>query len=264
MRLGYGPKPVASLRTRAHSPLRPALRCCAIALGAALVGAGGGPRVAFGEPDLPPCEATDVEYATSGRLRVQGTLFGAGDGTFSIGPGTVVLRFATPRRHSDPKPAAAEARSVQLRTYTMKQRVVVVSTALFWTTTVTSDTDTRMTAAAEGVLTDHTLRWLGRAAAMRSDGVISCDGSLCGAFGAPPRGTSPLHLGPNPISLEPFEFGADLTTFTMRYAFVSETDSPKQRSYVALAGREIRRTCETRETRGSPDDPVLSTALADP
>lgn len=263
MRPGHGWKSAAALRAHERSPLRPAFRFCAIGLGAA-VGAGSPTGAAFGQQDFPPCQVTDVEYATTGRLQVQGTLFGAGDGTFPIGPGTVILRFATPSRRSDPTPGAPESRPVELRTYAMKQRVVVVSTALFWTTTVTSDTDTRLTAPAEGVLTDHTLQWQGRAPAMRSDGVMSCDGSLCGAFGAPPRGTSPLHMGPNPIALEPFQFGADLTTFTMRYAFVSETDSPKQRSYVALAGREVRRTCEKRETRGSHDDPTLPTALADP
>jgi len=210
---------------------------CALGLAAALASWPPGAGNALGRRATPPCEVTEVEYAAVGRLRVNDTLFGAGDGVFPIGPGTIVLRFGAA--------AASGARPVQLRVYTMKQHVVVISTALFWTTTVTSDTDTRMTAAARGVLTDHTLRWQGPPPAMRSDGVIVCDGSLCGVFGAPPRGNSPLHMGPNLVSLEPFEFGADMTTFTMRYAFVSETDSPKQRSYVALAGREVRRTCQT-------------------
>jgi hypothetical protein len=192
---------------------------------------------ASAQEDVRPCQATEIEYATVGRLQVKGTLFGAGDGVFPIGPGSVVLRFgaATNVNH----------RAVQLRVYTMRQRVVVKSTALFWTTTVLSDTDTNLTATADGVLTDRTLRWLGLPPSMRSDGFISCDGSLCGAFGAPPKGNSPLHMGPNPIALEPFEFSADWTTFTMKYAFVSASDSPQQRSYVSLAGRAMRRTCET-------------------
>ncbi|HXX66854.1 MAG TPA: hypothetical protein VEK07_06720 [Polyangiaceae bacterium] len=209
-------------------------------LGTALAPAPSAPGAgtALGRPAAAsPCEVTEVEYAAVGRLRVKDTLFGAGDGVFPIGPGTIVLRFGAA--------GATGGRRVQLRVYTMKQHVVVISTALFWTTTVTSDSDTRLTAPAGGVLTGHTLRWQGPPAAMRSDGVIVCDGSLCGLFGAPSKGNSPLHMGPNAVSLEPFEFDADMTTFTMRYTFVSETDSPKQRSYVALAGREVRRTCQT-------------------
>lgn len=231
---------------RLRSPHAPAPACgrfgrgfraWVLALGTALATSALGTQSALGGEVASACEVTEVEYAAVGRLWVKDTLFGAGDGVFPIGPGTVVLRFG----------AAVEGgrRPVQLRVYAMKQHVVVISTALFWTTTVTSDTDTRMTVAARGMLADRTLRWQGPPPAMRSDGTIVCDGSLCGVFGAPPKGNSPLHMGPNAVALEPFEFGADMTTFTMRYTFVSESDSPKQRSYVALAGREIRRTCET-------------------
>jgi len=62
-------------------------------------------------------------------------------------------------------------------------------------------------------------------------------------FGAPPKGTSPVHVGPNAVELEPFAFDVDLTTFTMPYTLVSETETPKQRSFVALSGRATQRTC---------------------
>jgi hypothetical protein len=66
---------------------------------------------------------------------------------------------------------------------------------------------------------------------------------MCGQFGAPDPGTTELHVGPNPIDLRPFEFDAEMKTFSMPYALISQSSSPKQRSFLAIGGREVRRSC---------------------
>jgi len=79
----------------------------------------------------------------------------------------------------------------------------------------------------------------------RTDGTLECEGSLCGKFGAPPPGKSELHIPPGPVDFKPFEFAPDRATFTMARAQVSKTEMPKQTGFLALAGRETKRTCVT-------------------
>jgi hypothetical protein len=77
----------------------------------------------------------------------------------------------------------------------------------------------------------------------RYDGTMFCEGSLCGKFSAPPPGQSELHVGPNLVDFQPFAFSEDMKTFTMPYALVSKTESPKQTAFVTLAGRQVRKAC---------------------
>jgi hypothetical protein len=137
-----------------------------------------------------------------------------------------------------------------MTSYEMRERLSVVSKALFWKTQVTSDTRTQATprngrVVAEGTLRGPSLRWSRVDATFRTDGTQTCDGSFCGSFGAPPAGTTPFHQGPDAFVFRPFEFSADMKTFAMQSTFDSKSDSPKQVSYVALAGREVGRKCAT-------------------
>jgi hypothetical protein len=188
----------------------------------------------------PTCEAWDVEYSLAAKLKIEGTPMGQGDGVYPIGPGRVVLRFDD----VNGQPGG----TVNMRSYHMREYIVIKSKALFWTTTATNDSKTTATpdtcgSAAEGMLVGHTLRWAGPLRGYRTDGTLRCEGSLCGKFGAPPQGLSELHIGPGPVTFQPFELAPDMSTFTMPATFASRTEMPKQTSYVTLAGRETKRSC---------------------
>jgi hypothetical protein len=192
--------------------------------------------------DDPPvaCGGWDVEYNLSARLQLTDTPMGEGDGIYTIGPGRAVLRFED--RNGEP------GGTVNLISYAMREHFVIKSKTLFWTTTVTTSTNTRVTpdvcaSAAEGSLVDRTIFWRTPVRGYRTDGTLACDGSLCGKFGAPPPGTSELHIGPGPVAFNPFDFSPDRKTFNMSKAQVSKTDMPKQTGFVAIAGRETKRTC---------------------
>jgi hypothetical protein len=203
---------------------------------AAVVTLGVTPRSACA--DESECAVKDIQYDVSANLKVTDTPMGAGDGVYHVGPGTVVLRF-------DERP---ERRAVKLLAYGLRQNFTVVAKALFWATRVTTAVELRAgsgsrTPVAEGRLVNHTLSWNGSVDAVRSDGTLTCEGSMCGKFGAPRSGKSEVHTGPTSLELKPFEFGADRSTFTMGFALLSASDAPKQRTLVAMAGREVRRAC---------------------
>ena len=48
------------------------------------------------------------------------------------------------------------------------------------------------------------------------------------------------------IPLAPFQYGKDMKTFAMTFVQISQSDgtgSPKQTSFEAVSGREVKRTC---------------------
>ncbi|HSY24488.1 MAG TPA: hypothetical protein VK841_20315 [Polyangiaceae bacterium] len=191
-------------------------------------------------PAPPPCDAWEIDYTLAGNLKLTDTTLGQGDGVYPVGPGAAVLRFED---HGGQPGGRAK-----LVNYSMKQGVTVTASALFFTAKVVSETVTRALPDAcgvdgEGTLNGTTLAWAGPIRAFKSDGTITCEGSLCGKFGAPPLGQSPLHIGPNPVQLQPFQFSGDLKTFSMPSTFVSKTEDPKQTAYLALSGREMKRSC---------------------
>jgi hypothetical protein len=193
---------------------------------------------AQGPPAL--CSAWDVEYALTAKLQLSETPMGQGDGEYPIGPGTLTLRY----EDVGGKPGGR----VKLLSYQVRQAFSVASKNLFWTTQVSTDATTRKTpdacgAAAEGQLTGTTIGWSSPVTGFVTDGFLTCDGTFCGKFGAPPPGKSPLHLGPSPVTFVPFRFSADMQTFAMSSTFVAKTDAPKQTSHLTLAGRETRKTC---------------------
>jgi hypothetical protein len=186
------------------------------------------------------CDAWRIEYVTNVNLKMTDTPMGAGDGVYKVGPGSVVLRFEN--RNGEP------GGHVDMLQYRTRENFTVVSRALLWTTKVKTSTTTRATPNACGVvasgnLQSNTLNWSSAVRGCRTDGTLECEGSLCGKFGAPPPGVSDLHVPPHPVDFKAFRFGKDLKTFRMAYAFAAKTDSPKQTSYIALSGREVRRAC---------------------
>ncbi len=186
------------------------------------------------------CAGWEIEYALSANLQLSDTPMGQGDGVYPIGPGRVVLRF----EDREGKPAGA----VAMASYDMREHFTVTSKALLWTTTVVTDTQTRATPdpcgiAARGALSRTTLSWSTPVTGYRTDGTLTCEGMLCGKFGAPPPGRSELHIGPGPVRFRAFELSKDLSTFTMQSTYVAKTDMPRQTAHVALAGREVRRSC---------------------
>jgi hypothetical protein len=186
------------------------------------------------------CGAWRIEYVANVNLRLSDTPMGAGDGVYKVGPGSIVLRFAD----KDGEPGG----QVDMLSYRTLENFTIVSKALFWKTTVKTLATTQATpdqcgVVAKGSLQSNTLRWSSPVRGCRTDGTLHCDGSLCGKFGAPPEGTSELHVPPHPVTFKPFGFGKGLTTFTMDYALSSRSDSPKQTAHVALSAREVRRSC---------------------
>jgi hypothetical protein len=193
--------------------------------------------------EVAACTAVDVEYAVSANLRIAGTPMGAGDGDHRIGPGKVVLRFR-PASTLD----SGSANSATMMVFELRRRFLVVAKVAFWTVRVMTDVETRATPdsrtlVAEGVLAQHSLRWTRVPGRFHDDGTLTCEGDLCGKFGAPPAGRSEQHLGPPTLSLGPFEFAADMKTFSMRSTLATQTNEPQQVSYISLAGRELRRRC---------------------
>jgi len=186
------------------------------------------------------CEAWEVEYTLAANLVLSDTPLGQGDGSYAVGPGRVVLRFED--REGQPGGAAT------MSAYEMREYFTVKSKTFGFTTTVVTEDHTRATPDASGVaargrLEGARLEWSTPVAGYRTDGTLTCDGSLCGKFGAPPPGRSELHIGPGPVQFQGFRFAKDLKTFMMPSTFVAKTDTPKQTAHIAVSGRESRRSC---------------------
>jgi hypothetical protein len=218
--------------------LKRSVSCALAAIGWAVASPGDASALEPGDA----CDVVDVEYAVAANLRVTGTLMGAGDGEYKIGPGRVVLRFAQGPPGASP--------SVRMLAYEMHQRFTIESKALFLTTRVLTDTQTEVApmgavVVAEGALRGRSIHWTSFYGRARSDGTVVCDGAMCGKFGAPPSGKSDFHMGPTPLTFKSFEFGPDMKTFAMAPVLSSRTKDPQQESYVAFAGRETRRACVT-------------------
>jgi hypothetical protein len=182
-----------------------------------------------------PCDAWQVEYALSANLTLRDTPHGTGDGTYGVGPGRAVLLFYGP-----------DHRQVQLLGYAMRERFQIEPSSIVGSADI--DVDLTTTTAqgcgvAQGVLEGNTVRWTSRVRGYRSDGTTTCDGGLCGKFGAPPEGQAPWGLRPQDVTFGGFTFGPDGKTFTMANTFVETSRNPQQTAFVSLSGREVRRVC---------------------
>lgn len=185
------------------------------------------------------CPAFQIEYQLAGRLQLTDTPMGQGNGVYDIGPGRVVLRFENVN--------GGPGGRAEIVAYDMRERFDVHAQALFWKTTAVTDSHTTTSpgacGVAEGALSGNTLAWRTPLNGYKVDGSITCTGSLCGSFGAPPPGTSGLHLPAHDVQFKSFTFTNGMKTFTMPFTFVSKSEHPKQTAYMALAGREVSRQC---------------------
>ncbi len=189
-------------------------------------------------PEPNHCDAQEVDYALTARLHVADTPMGAGDGVYEVGPGKLVLRIDA----NDPR-----SERVELRSYEMREHFAVVSRAAFWKTTVVTDAvgaaGPEPQAVAEGTLDGRTLTWTSQVRGYRTDGTLSCTGDMCGSFGAPPPGQSRIVPPAGAVKLSSFRYSPDRKTFTMDYVLLSSSSSPKQRTFIAISGRETSRKC---------------------
>jgi hypothetical protein len=188
----------------------------------------------------PTCSGWQIEYALSASLELSDTPLGQGDGVYAIGPGRAVLRL----EDADGRPGGTAA----MLSYEMRENFTVTSKLAVFATTIVTDAWSRASPDSSGIaacgrLGGTTLEWNTPVEGYRTDGTLNCEGMLCGKLGAPPPGRSELHIGPHPVRFEAFEFARDLKTFTMASTFVANTEVPRQTAYIALAGRETRRSC---------------------
>ncbi len=198
------------------------------------------------------CDGWVVEYALApgSQLKIEDTPFGAGNGTYALGPGTLALRF----RDKDGKPLLKG--KVSVAAYSMHAHVPVTTNVLGMKTTVTSDTKTTVTAdrcgkVASGLFKRTQLVWTTPFRHYRTDGTITCHGALCGRFGAPPEGKSEIHIPPRPVRMMALDFkGDDAKHFTSDFFMVEKTDSPRSTNYMRLVGHEVSRRCEKTPTCG--------------
>jgi hypothetical protein len=187
--------------------------------------------------EAPPCDVFDANYTISANLELTDTPMGQGNGVYRIGPGTATVRF-------EPNGSA------KLVGYEMVEHLSIDSKTLFWKTHVTTQSHTTVGADACGVVAPgsfagRTLGWGADLHGVRTDGTITCDGSMCGSFGAPPPGTSALHIAPHDVGFAPWVFAPDMKTFTMARTWVSASEAPKQTAFIVLTGRETGRRCVT-------------------
>jgi hypothetical protein len=190
--------------------------------------------------DAPACDALEVEYALTGTLILSDTPSGKGDGSYRVGPGTAIVRFALDR--------GGMAGPAKLVAYEMVERFRIDASVVFLSTHVTTAAKTTVGRDACGVvahgnLSGNKLELTTPLRSSRTDGTVSCEGSLCGKLGAPPPGTSALHIPPHDVHFEPWVFGPDLKTFTMAETWSARSEAPKQTSHITLSGRELRREC---------------------
>jgi hypothetical protein len=185
------------------------------------------------------CNAWDVTYALSGTLRISDTPMAAGDGVHPVGPGALVIRF-------DDRAGSPSGRA-RVLSFELAEHFAVHPQAVIWNARIVTDASARTASdsggAAEGTLAGGVLHWNGPVRGYRTDGALTCDGSLCGRLGAPPPGRSPLHVDSGAVQFQPLRFAQGAGSFEMPYALVAQSESPKQRTFLAMAGREVHRTC---------------------
>jgi hypothetical protein len=160
--------PVVS-KVRSRAPL--AALACGVLVGLATLATA--PRPAAAQPS-----ATDVaagcaqrvsQYQVNGTLRITDTTMGAGDGTFPVGPGTLVLRVDT-----------LAARTTLVR-FDLQERFAIHPNVVLWHATLVTDSATHAVPDATGAAAsgrwfqDGVLQWDTPLHKYRSDGALTCD-----------------------------------------------------------------------------------------
>jgi hypothetical protein len=182
------------------------------------------------------CAQWEIQYTIAGTLQITETTMGAGNGTFPVGPGTLVLRVDT------------QDMGARLQRFDLHEHFAIHPNAVMWNATLVTDAAVHVAPSGTGAVAsgrwagDGVLHWDSPLRNYRSDGSLTCEGSLCGKFGAPPQGRSEVHQT-SAIRLQPFRFDREGQTFQMDRTLVSSSEAPHQRTYLALAGRRVARTC---------------------
>lgn len=181
-------------------------------------------------------------------LLLRGTMFEIGDGNFNIGPGTATVRF----ENVDGKPRG--------KAYLLAFEIQIDFSQPPATTNIVGTFGHEYDAgpcgsSAVGNLAGDTLTWSDftgtavgtdlapNAHAYFIDGTVTCDGALCGQFGAPPQGTTPNTGGPDDVRFEPWTFAADGSTF-FTPAFIYQQDANSTTS-IQIYGAELSRECQS-------------------
>jgi len=184
------------------------------------------------------CPISDVEYAVNASVLVKDTPFGAANGIYPLGSGRMRLRIDGEHGQQSVKMMSYDVSNRM----TVEAKVAMLSTKVVTTSRTSTARDT-CDGSAQGTLHDGTLTWNSKVAGYRSDGTMECSGSMCGKFGAPPKGTSPFHDAPPSITWNAFSFSSDLSSFSMPYTLVSKSDSPSQTTYLTLTGHRVSESC---------------------
>jgi len=181
------------------------------------------------------CSVTDRTYAVAGSLEVSGTPGGRADGTFGIGPGTVVLRFQD----------RDEVKMLGLQmseTITARFKQDLTSGVLTTTATSTATPDA-CGVVAVGRLEGDVIHWETPLRGYRTDGLVQCWGASCDTFGIPSQGQTPLHVGPAPQQLSDFVLSKDKKTFTMARTPSATIETPQQTWALSLSGTQTSYGC---------------------
>jgi hypothetical protein len=194
-------------------------------------------RVSHAE-DVAGCALYEAEYVIVAHLVVRNTILGAANGEYPMGSGRMKLRVQTLEDHAE----------VRMISYDTDNDLSIDARIGPFVATVLSRSRTTVTpgpcaGSARGTLRGGTLTWSSSVAGYRTDGTMQCTGSMCGQHGAPPRGESALHEVPPAVMFKAFAFSPDGETFTMPYALISRSETPRQTTYLALAGRRVRQSC---------------------
>ncbi len=177
-----------------------------------------------GDPGTAPADPP----ADQNVLTLRDTMMGIGDANRNVGPGTATIRFES----IDGSPGG--------RAYLLQLEISVNFTVPPATTnlvgTAGHEYDTGPCgAAAVGTVQGDVLTWsdfTGTAQGTSdppnlhgyiAEGTITCDGPLCGTFGAPPQGTTDKIDGPYDIRFEPWRLSADAGAF-FAPCFVTQQD----------------------------------------
>ena len=197
-----------------------------------------GSRDRSGEAAAQECGAWQVEYSVSGNLQLSDTPMGAGNGTYRVGPGRMVLRFA--------------GGSVALLSYEMPERFGIESKrCLDHAREHRRDGESHTRGMRSRPERDHArndarLVVEARRLSHRRDGRVP--GVDVRQVRGAATGTSPLHIGPSSIALQPFEFSRDGKTFTIGIGLRVEDRRASANGPLSLSGREVRRSCAPQQT----------------
>jgi hypothetical protein len=191
----------------------------------------------------PACNSWIVDYDVmpGTALKLADTPYGAGDGTYAIGPGTVRVRFAD----RGGAPAAGDAALLDLQLTT---KFVVNTTALGFKMRISTDgivgfTPDECGVVARGTLEGDHVTFVERARGYRSVGTLHCTGALCGKFGSPPAGRSQMARTPRPVKLRPLQLRDGVSRMSIGFFEVERQRKPSQTVLLRVEARETGRRC---------------------